>query len=293
VKPAQSGSVWRLAGRTAATPVLWYAHPAKGGRLIVILNTHIAEPGYFATMRACITALHAKGWTVQLEGLNKASGQDWAAAADDERRAHEVMLRLIRDRAANAARYLGWITQYDKEAGLRPDDAWCTDLTDLEIIRRIGAGHILALGRRADDAMARFGRYRAGWENVTTPLVFRLLARPHDALTAAIARTAPDVYAELNGGRSRHAAAAVDPAADTVIAWGSEHADTIHDALTAAGWTPTGKRRWLTVGKLPPLARSMADVTVVAWRAASEQAPSMTIGDALRQARQDWKPASE
>ena len=286
MRSPQSGSVWRLAGRTAATPVLWYAHP-HGGRLIVILNSHIGDRGYFAVMRACIGALHAKGWAVQLEGFTRAGEQDWAAATADEREAHEVLLRLVRDRTASAARYLGWVTQDE----LRPDAAWCTDLTDLDIIRRAGAGNILAMGRQADDAMARFGSHRAAWENVTVPVVFRLLARPHDALSAAIARTAPDVYAVLVGGRSRRAAAAVDPAARTVIAWGSEHADTLHDALAGAGWALTGKRRWLTVGKLPPFARTIADVTAVAWRAGAEQAPGMTIGGALRQARDDWKPA--
>ena len=77
-----------------------------------------------------------------------------------------------------------------------------------------------------------------------------------------------------------------------MIAWGSEHADTLHDALAGAGWALTGKRRWLTVGQLPPLARTMAGVIAVAWRAGAEQAPGMTIGDALRQARADWRPAA-
>ena len=199
----RSGSVWRLACRTVATPVLWYAHPA-GGRLIVILNCHTGTREYFAVMRACIAALHAKGWTVQLEGVTRASEQDWAAAAAGEREARETLLRLIRDRTASAARYLGWVTQDE----LRPDEAWCTDLTDLDIIRLAGAGSILAMGRQADAAMARFGSHRAAWENVTTPVVYRMLARPHDALSAAIARTTPDVYAVLVGGRSRRAAAA-------------------------------------------------------------------------------------
>jgi hypothetical protein len=295
VKPdiPQSGSVWRLAGRTLATPVLWYEHGDRR-RLIVILNTHIAAGGYFATMRACIAALAARGWSVQLEGFSRADPAAWAGAADDERAARQVMLDLYRDRPRATARRLGWVYQGDKQAGFRREDTWRSgDLTDLEIIRLAGPDVILDMGRAYAEGLARFGSHAADWEAACVPFTYRMLARPHAPLSAALAGFAPEVHDVLVGGRSRHAVRVLDPDRNSVIAWGSEHADTLHAALYGAGWRLTGKRRWLTVGQLPPYARSLAGLFTVAWRAAAEQAPDMTVGDALRQARQDWQPARE
>lgn len=258
----QSGSVMRLRGRTLATPVLWYRHETAGGTLTLILNNHIGAAAYYTTMARRIGELEARGAAVHWEGVCDAPEQAWATATPAERAARQVMITLYRDQPAALARSLGWVTQ---KAGLPIGAGWTNDdLTDLDIIRAAGPGAFLAMGAAMDAELAKLGDRRDAYLAAIGPLTLRALARPHAPLSRAITQLAPDVYAVLLERRSKLAAAAADPRRDTVKIWGAEHADSLAAELTAAGWVPTGRRRWLTVGQLPPLRRSLAGLAGVA-----------------------------
>jgi hypothetical protein len=254
----------RLRGRMLATPVLWYRHAGTGRTLILVLNSHVGERDYFRTMRERITELEERGAAVQWEGIRAAPPEAWATATADERAARQVMRTIFRDRPIALARHLGWVYQKD---GLPIADSWVNaDLNDLELVRDAGADAILAMARDGDKALAKLGSRRGEYLTAMGPLILRRLARPHALLSQAIERFAPDVYAVLVQQRSKTAAAAVGPERDTVMIWGAEHADTIETELAAAGWALEGTRRWLNVGRLPPLTRSLADVFLVACR---------------------------
>jgi hypothetical protein len=259
----QSGSVMRLRGRMLATPVLWYRHANTNRTLVLILNNHIGAAEYWAAMRQRISELEAAGAVVRWEGVTAAPEQEWAGATDADRAARAVIMDLFRDRPAAIAAHLGWVTQ---KAGLPIGENWeHADLTDLDFIRATGPAAVLTLGAAVAAGQARLGTHRERYEAVTTPLTLRALARPHARLSAAIASLGPPEFSAVQvAGRSK-LAAAVDPGRNTVIIYGAEHADTIDAELAAAGWARTGKCRWLTVGQLPPLARSMASVLAVAW----------------------------
>ena len=271
-----SGSVMRLAGRTLATPVLWYRHTGTGTVLTLVLTSHIGTAGYYAAMAARISELETGGAAVLWEGVRTAPDDEWATATEDEHAAHQVLLTFYRDRPAMIAAHLGWVMQKELPIGA----GWInTDLTDLETVRAAGPAAILAMGQQADRALARFGGHRDAYSRVMGSLIMRALARPHGTLTEAIRKVAPDVYAVLLEQRSKIAVAAVDPGRDTVMIWGAEHAGSIEAALTATGWQRTPLRRWLTAGQLPPLPRTLADLAVVAasvaadtWRAARAEA---------------------
>jgi hypothetical protein len=254
----RSGSVMRLHNRWLATPVLFYKNQGTGRDLVLILNSHIGTAEYFGTMWLRITQLEDLGWAVLWEGIGPAPAAEWATATPAERQAHQVMMRMFRDRYDDLAAYLGWVTQQD---GLPPGDRWVnTDLNHLQVVREIGPDAILAMDADASRVMAKFGRHRGEWEQAIQPVVFRALARPHDALSRAIAQTAPRVYDILVDHRSKLAVDAVPPGRDTVMVWGTEHADTIHAALTQAGWVLRPRRRWLTVGRLPSMTRTRAEL---------------------------------
>lgn len=258
---APSGSVMRLHARWLATPVLWYRHADTGRTLILVLNCHVAEPGYFETMCRRLIELEARGYAVQVEGITKAGEQEWAAATAHERVAHRVMTELYRDRPRALAARLGLAYQGD----VKVPGGWATgDLTDLQLVRAIGPDAVIEMGAALDNRPPVLGVRRAAYEAAMWPLVMRALARPHDKLSQAIAALAPDVYAVLLDQRSKRAVAAADPGRDAVLVWGAEHADSIESALAAAGWAPTGARRWLTAGRLPLRAWSAAAILAVA-----------------------------
>lgn len=260
---AQSGSVMRLCGGVLATPVDWYYHKVTGRRLVLVLNNHIGAEPYWAVMQRRIAELEARGWAVQAEGVTKPSEEELAAATDDELAARQVMLALFRDQPKAAARVLGWVHQGDKQRGLRYADDWVSaDMDGLEVVRAIGPAAVLAVGRRYDEEMAMLGGRAGAYFKAITPLVYRHLAKPHDL---ALAELAPALGVILLDKRSRLAADAADPDRDWVVVWGAEHADGIAAALEAAGWMPTGRRRWLTVGRLPAYARSRAGIVAVRW----------------------------
>lgn len=270
----QPAGVLRLHGRTLATPADWWRHAGTGRTLILVLNLHMGPAPYFAAMGRRLAERHAAGWAVQVEGIRAAPEQDWAGASAAELAARQIMLDRYRDRPAAVAARLGWVFQGDKRHGLRRAGGWASaDLTDRQVLQFIGPDAILAMGAAIAAAEARLGRWRDLFDQAAGPLVLRALARPHDQLSQAISRFAPDVYAVLLEHRSKLAAAAADPARDHVLVWGAEHAASIGEALAAAGWEPARKRRWLTVGQLPPyvvsvtqLAPAAAHVSLVTWR---------------------------
>jgi hypothetical protein len=278
----RSGSVWRLRGRTVDTPVLWYRHQATGRTVVLVLNSHFGAASYFAAMAARLAELAGRGYAVQWEGITKAGPDEWDRATAAERAAHAVMIELYRTRPAMVAASLGWVLQSD---ALPIGDGWAhADLTDLEVVRLAGPDAILALGAATDKALARFGSHRDAYITALAPVTLRALARPHARLSKAIAATGPDVHAVLLGLRSRQAVAALDPGRDTAMVWGAEHADSIGAALGDAGWAPTGRRRWLEVGQLPPYWRSVAGVWAVAAAVGVETFRALQAADRAAQA---------
>jgi hypothetical protein len=267
VTAVRSGSVLRLRARWLATPVLWYRHAGTGKRLILVLASHIGEAGYFAAMCRRISECEARGYAVQWEGITKAPAQAWAEAAEAERAAHQVLTNIYQARPRALAASLGWVYQGD----VKTPDSWASgDLTDLELVRAIGPAAIGAMAGAVIAGEARLGARAGAYETAMGPLTMRALARPHAPLSQAIANLAPDVNAILLAQRSKLAVAAVNPGRDTVMVWGAEHADSIGEALAVTGWEAAGTRRWLTVGRLPPLARSLADIAAVACGAGAD-----------------------
>jgi hypothetical protein len=269
MRSKQSGSVMRLRGRQLDTPVLWYRQAETGRILVLILNNHVGTQDYFTVMASRIAELEARGYAVYWEGIRKASEQEWAAATEDERAAQLVMASSWRTEPRTTAAALGWVFQKE---GLPIGDRWVNaDITDLEVIQATGPGALIAMGRAADEALARYGSHRGRFLAVMLPLSLRQLARPHARLSKAMAATAPEVFAVLVGQRSKLAAALVNPGRDAVLIYGAEHADSIEAGLAAAGWERTGTRRWLTVGQLPPFWKSVAQLVAVVFRAEQER----------------------
>jgi hypothetical protein len=130
----------------------------------------------------------------------------------------------------------------------------------------IGAEDIMALGQAMAQGLARAGTHRDAYLRAVVPFQLRRLARPHDRISALTAQLAPSVHDVLMGRRSVLAAAAASPDRDWVLIWGAEHAEPVRAGLEAAGWIPAGKRRWVTVGQLPPLALCWARLAAVAGK---------------------------
>jgi hypothetical protein len=258
----------RLAARHLATPVLWYRHAQTGATLVLVLNNHIGAAGYWAAMSARIGELDAAGWAVHFEGIFGAPEAGWADASYDELAARAVLAERYRDVPAGTAARLGWVTQ---KQGLPLGEGWVNaDLDDLAVIRGAGADAILAMDLEIERSLARLGAHRAAHDATMTLLILRRLARPHDWIGQAWAKLAPAVHAVLVDQRSKAAAAGIDPARNTVLVYGAEHADGIAAALAEAGWAPTGRRRWLTIAVLPPLPRTLAGIAAVACRVGAD-----------------------
>lgn len=298
----QSGSVMRLAARWLATPVLWYEHGQTGRRLVLVLNSHMGQAGYFAALAARVGELEAAGWQVQAEGIRKAGEAAWAGASDAERDAQQIMLGIYRDMPVMMAHSLGWCHQGDPGV-FPPRETWVSaDLTDLEVVRAIGPDAIWSMAHLMAEALAKVGAGRRdAYLRAVGPATLRHLARPHGWISKGAARFTPAVHDVLMVQRSKLAAAAADPARDWVLIWGAEHADPIGAALEAAGWALTGKRRWLTVGRVPPLWRTAADVIALAagvgadtWRAERAKAQAQpTVHGAPRSAASGDPRAAE
>jgi hypothetical protein len=270
VKPA------RVCNGTLATPVLWYRHAGTRRVLTLVLVSHVGSPGYFATMRLRVAELESAGAVVRCEGITPAPEADLAAATDDERAAQHFLITVFREQLTASVARLGWIYQAE---GLPESRRWAdADMTDLELVRAIGADVILAMAAASDKALALYGPGRRdALAAAMVPLVLRRMALPHRPDRTG-ARISPAIPAVLLEQRSAAAAAAADPARDTVMIWGAEHADSLGAGLAAGGWRQCAARRWLTVGQLPPLGRNLADLAAVMAGAAA---------DAFRAARQD------
>jgi hypothetical protein len=269
MQPRRAGDVTIGSGRRLATPVHWYRHSDTGRVLVLILNTHMGSAGYWTTMLKRISEMEERGAQICFEAVRPAPEAAWAGASDDERAAQKVLAFLFWDLQTATARCLGWVHQGDRVDGLRLRSTWRNlDLTDLEVIRLTGPAAILAMGLGVEQELAKLGRHRDAYNAAISPLAWRRLARPQSWLSRAAARFAPVANAEVNEvllpQRSKLAVADIDQDRDTVLIYGANHADSIDDALTAAGWMRTGDTRWLVVGTLPSAARSLAEVARVA-----------------------------
>jgi hypothetical protein len=263
----------RLRGRMLATPVLWYRHADTGRTLVLVLNNHVGTHEYFTTMRQRVTELEGI-WdaAVYAEGIRPAPDTEWEWSTAAERTARGVLRAFYHDRPAAMAASLGWIFQAD--AGLTGDGWANPDMTDLELIRYAGPDPILEMGRAVTLATDQLGDRADQYFKAMTPVIYRGMTRPHTRLSRTVTRLAPDLYSVLLEFRSALAVTAVRPERNAVMIYGAEHADSLNLGLVNAGWTFTGKRRWLNVGQLPPLHRTLADVFAVAigtgvdaWRA--------------------------
>jgi hypothetical protein len=268
----------RLRGLTLATPVRWYRHAETRQTLVLVLNNHIGSRRYFALMRRRISELEDRGAAVYLEGITAAPDEQWAAATDAERAAAAVLRVAYHDRPAAMAAGLGWVFQAEAIGG----STWkVTDLTDLELIRIAGTEPIMAVGAQVAQASAQLGANEARYMAAVAPVIYRRLARRHSRWMARLTdRLSPDLYAVLLQQRSQLAVDAIDPGRDAVAVWGAEHAATLDAALTAAGWRFTGRVRWLNVGQLPPLWRTVADVVAVSLAVGRDLAERREAGQA-------------
>jgi hypothetical protein len=252
----------RLRGRMLATPVLWYRHADTGRTLVLVLNNHVGTREYFTTMRLRIAELEDRGAAVYAEGIHPAPAAEWEQSTAEERTARDVLRTFFHDQPAVMAAGLGWVLQAD--AGF-PGQGWANpDLTDLELIRTAGPGSFLEMGKAAARAADELGDRAGQYTRTMAPVIYRGLTRPHAGLSKAVTRLSPDLYSVLLEYRSAMAVAAAVPGHDAVMVYGAEHADTLNLGLVNAGWTFTGKRRWLNVGQLPPLHRTLADVVSLA-----------------------------
>jgi hypothetical protein len=267
-------AVMRLgSGRRLATPVIWYRHALTRRTLVVILNSHIGDREYWDTMRRRIGQMEERGAEICVEGVHPADEAVWAEATDDERAARKFLAYQYDSAQADEARHLGWIHQGDERAGLCPRSTWRNvDLTDLEVIRLAGVGAFSSVSQAGDEQLAKLGKHADAYNAAYAALYWRRLAQPggrvngwvNDRVTRLLARFIPEGSAAVSDvlvpQRSKLAVAGVSQDRDTVLIYGAGHAASIDEALDITGWVRTGKLRWLVVGTLPPLARSLGEV---------------------------------
>lgn len=259
-------AIMRLAGRRLATPVDRWQHAVTGQWLTLVLVNHSGTREYWHTLMERVGDLEERGRTVQWEGLVPAPAEQWAAAGPAERAAQKVIARLYRDLPAAVARRNGWVYQED---GLVIGPGWVHgDMTDLDAIRLAGPESFDALGRAVNEATAKLGRHAEEYLAAMQPAFLRAHARRHAAVMRAFARQAPQVSPVLIGLRSKLAVEAAAPDRPWVLIWGAGHHESIAVELEDAGWVRRGRRRWLTVGDLPPAWLTIWRVAVVTRKAA-------------------------
>jgi hypothetical protein len=235
------------------TPVIRYTAP--GGREVtLILASHIGERRYYQQMTALVHRLEASGALVRYEMVGEAPAEQWAAASAEEHEAlaaldgNLVVARAIMD-------HLDW--EYQGRA-LAYDPSWQpADMTDLELIRALGAASIVKSARLTAKALQSLGGQRDRFLAAGMSILLRLMAIDTRRLIASRANGRDDGV--IVARRNELALEAIPASGKAVLLWGADHVAGISEGLRDAGFTRAGTM-WLPVGKLPGVTRSVIDV---------------------------------
>jgi hypothetical protein len=234
------------------TPVLTYRNAHQ--TVTVAATCHVGTADYYKDLLAVITTLESQGATVLYEMTTPAPDEQWAAATDEERHARDVMNAGKDDQGGIwdlVVGNLGWTTQHD----LPYPPSWRNaDLTDLEIIRRAGAGTVARAFDRRTASQQRTDETRAGQYQAIMLTMIRVEAAwpPLAQLIGA----ATDTRAHRRLGRvigqerSDHAIRMIPGDTDAVLVWGYGHLAEMDVGLRAAAFSCSSVA-WLDVGKLP------------------------------------------